>query len=245
MNNRAGRALAVLVTVAGLVGVTAGCGVDGDPVIAGGATSGSGTTSTADPARVHDLVLDASDFPTGYTAQVVPKGQMQQVMDMLLESTRTADVTPAHCLQASVIPESVDVDDLGLVVATKGSESVVSEAVTVTQVPVEDYREQLNGDCGHLTMDMTVNGQQVHGTADQKIIDEPRTRADDTLVVEMTTVSKVMSQTVTQRVIIGYAQIGGYTVAVQATRMSPTGAPDRTAFDDVFDKAIDKAVDAL
>ncbi|WOC12156.1 hypothetical protein MP11Mi_12380 [Gordonia sp. MP11Mi] len=233
--------LGTFVASAGLVGFAAGCGVDGSPVVAGGATKADGA-STADPARVHELVLDAADFPAGYTGQVVPSDQMQQMLDTVLESTRSADISPSHCVQLSAIPSSVDVNDIGLVIATKGTESSLAESAIVATTSIDEYRTQVSGDCEHLTMDMTVEGQAVKAKAEQKVVDGPTTRADDSVVVEVTTVSQVGSQSVTQRMIIGYAEVDGYMLSVQASSMNPSGNPDRAGFDDVFTKAIDKAV---
>ncbi|MCF8608952.1 hypothetical protein L5G28_02070 [Gordonia sp. HY285] len=247
MSARLRRVLGAVVVSVGLVGSAAGCGVDGTPVVAGGVNPGGSSTgdvsSTADPTRVHELVLDAAVFPAGYTAQVVPSDQMQQMMDMVLASTKSADVSPSHCMQLSAIPSSVNVNDIGLVIATKGGVSSLAESVIVTASSIDEYRAQVSGDCEHLTMDMTVEGQSVKATAEQKVVAGPTTRADDTLVVEMTTVSRVGSQSITQRVIVGYAQVAGYTLSVQASSMDPSGTPDRAGFDDVFTKAIDKAVD--
>lgn len=236
------RTLGACVAGAGLIGLVAGCGTDGSPVAAGSLGSQS-TPSAADPAKARQLVLGAGEFPAGYEVQEVPRGQTQQMVDTILKSTRSADITPSHCLQLSAVPPTVDADDLGLAVAMKGTESMIAESVGVSTASLEQYRTQVSGDCAHLTMNMSVEGQSVKGTVDQKLIDGPKTSADDTLVVDMTTVSEVGTQSVTQHMIAGYAEVNGYTVSVQASSPNPSGSIDRAGFDEVFVKAVQKAVD--
>ncbi|MCF8571618.1 hypothetical protein L5G32_15200 [Gordonia sp. HY002] len=242
MSVRLKRMLGACVTTAGLIGLVAGCGTTTGSPVAAGDDSSQTTSSTANSAKARELVLDASAFPAGYTVQEVPRDQTQKMMDMILESTRSADVTPSHCLQLSAIPASVDADELGLVVATKGAEATIAEGVSVSMASIDEYRAQVSGECAHLTMDMDVQGQSVKGTVDQKVVDGPKTSVDDTLVVEMTTVSEVGTRSVTQHMVLGYAAVNGYTVSVQATAMSPSGAVDRAGFDEVFTKAVHKAV---
>ncbi|GAA4642393.1 hypothetical protein GCM10023197_06650 [Gordonia humi] len=237
------RAAGVIVVACAATGLVVGCGVDGTPVRAEGGAVVGGDGSNADPSRIPDLVLAPADFPSGYVAQEVPRGQMQEILDTLLRTTKTADVTPSHCLQLAAVPDSIDVDELGMVIATKGAESSLAESVMVAAVPVDEYRRQAGGDCAHLTMTMNVDGQRVDAESDQKIVAGPTTAASESLFVEQTTTSRVQSVTVTQRVLIGYAEVAGYTVSVQSTALTPSGRPDQAGFDALFVRAVDKVME--
>ncbi|GEE00546.1 hypothetical protein nbrc107696_09920 [Gordonia spumicola] len=232
-----------------VVGLVAGCSSDGSPTTsdaadastsASTAASASSTASPADPSKVQGLVLDTSDFPAGYKALKVPTSQMQATIDQLLATTKSAKIVPSKCLQLSAIPESVDVDKLGLVMATKGTSAALSESVAVSPTSISDYRKQASGACSDLKMTVTMSGQSVTSTVHQSIVDGPKVDADESLVLEVDTEAKAAGTTVKTSAVMGYAEVNGYLVSVQATSLTPGSKPDRAAFDDLFTKAVAK-----
>ncbi|MFM9377247.1 hypothetical protein [Gordonia sp. VNK21] len=226
----------------------AGCGtVDGEAVKADGAVpassdpSGSASTPATRTADVQELVLDRSEFPAGYAALEVPPSQVQEVLDTVLASTRSATVVPSSCLQVSLIPDSIDTSQVGMATASKGT-SVLGTAVVEGGASIADQRKAVTGKCANLTMTMDVSGQQVKSRVAQKVLTAPKTKTADTLVVEQTQRMNVGGQDVTSSTRLGYAQVNGYTVSVAGT--SPTGGPiDDEAFDALFVAAVNKLVE--
>jgi hypothetical protein len=236
----------------GVIGLVGACSDSGSAVKADGAAAvsdssdspeGPSSTAPADASKVHGLVLDASEFPIGYTAQEIPRGQTQQMVDRLLETTKNAKMKPAGCVQLSAVPDSVDINKIGLVVATKGTTTTLTESLAVVPTTIAEYRRQATGKCADMTMTMTMNGQKITSRVKQKVVDGPNTAAADSLVLEMETEATVDSTTVTTRGLFGYASVEGYLVSVQAMNLTPSAKPDRSGFDTVFTKAVAKVAD--
>jgi len=235
----AGAALAC----AASIGLVAGCSTDGDAVKSDAGSAASTTTqSDADPAKVRALVLTPKDFPAGYVAQEIPLSQMDDTLDKLRAATKGATFTPASCGDVNAIPD-IDFGKIGLAVATKGMTASLTEMVTVGGTTVSNYRKQVTGECSSMTMTKEMEGQKVTSRVKQNVLDTPKVDADDSIVVEAVTTTKVGGQTVETRTLTGAAEVDGYLINVTATNMVPSGDPDRAGFEALFTKAVAKVVD--
>ena len=252
VRNTVKKSVGSVIVGVGLIGVVGACSDSGSPVKADGAATvsdssespeGPGSIPTADASKVHSLVLDPSAFPAGYSAQEIPRGQAQKMVDEILETTKNAKMKPAGCVQLSAVPDSVDINKIGLVVATKDMTTTLTESLAVVPTTIAEYRRQATGKCADMTMTMTMGGQKVTSRVKQKIVDGPKTAAADSLVLEMETEATVDSTTVITRGLFGYASVEGYLVSVQAMNLTPSAQPDRAGFDTVFTKAVDKVAD--
>lgn len=201
-----------------------------------GATTATSTKLTGD---AKDLVLPANEFPKGFVAQEIPQGQLKAATDQVLAAMKGVKIEPSSCVQLSLLPESIDLESIGLAVATKGASSL-STSVAPQQVSMDDQRKSVTGKCANLEM-MFTEGQTAGATATvkQKVLKAPKTKADEALVVEQTTTTEISGTTVKSSGLLGFAEVNGYQVSVQY--MSANGAEiDDDAFNDVFVAAVNR-----
>ncbi|MFT3716460.1 MAG: hypothetical protein QM774_11080 [Gordonia sp. (in: high G+C Gram-positive bacteria)] len=204
-----------------------------------GAQGSGGSAKAADPALVQDLVLPAAEFPSGFQAQEVPKGpEMQQMMDQTLSSVKDSTITPAHCKQASAIPDTVKLDDMGMAMGMKGTDTA-AVVVMAQKTDLGTQRTMLADGCDKLSVTMNSGvAAGASGTTEQHEVTAPKTAADDAMVIESKTAMSYQGQSVNSTGRVGMAEVNGYTVTVQFT--SQQGDVDDAAFDDVFTKAVDR-----
>ncbi|MFC0316137.1 hypothetical protein ACFQNE_11995 [Gordonia phosphorivorans] len=241
-----GRRVGGLLVAAGATLALAGCGSDDSSSAdaSGSDTSGAVSTTAAkdglDDAK--KLVLPADQFPAGYVVQEIPAGQLEATTDQLLDAMKGVEVTPASCAQLTLLPDSIDVSSIGLAVAMKGSASL-STSVAPAQVSMADQRKSVSGKCANLKMKFT-EGQTAGTTAtvDQKVLKAPKTKADQTMVVEQKTTMNVSGTTVNSLARMGYAEVNGYQVSVQYMA-APGSTIDSAAFDKTFIAAVNRAVE--
>ncbi|WP_347957152.1 hypothetical protein [Gordonia aichiensis] len=218
--------------------LVAGCGSGGDSAPAPG--SAAAPASSADPGRASSLVLDKSGFPAGYQVLEVPRGQLKQISDSMLGTVRSAKVTPAECGQVALFPDRLDLAQVGFAVAMKAT-SMLAETVLVSDQTVDDVRKSISGACTKVTVEIT-EGQAAggKGTTTSKVIDVPETKADKAIAVEQRSTIVLNGTTVKTTRVLGFAQVNGYLVGVQAGDAGAGGGPDLAAFNTTFAKAVDK-----
>ncbi|GAA4743264.1 hypothetical protein MUG78_06190 [Gordonia alkaliphila] len=204
-----------------------------------GATTANTATSTKLTGDAKELVLPADEFPKGFVAQEIPQGQLKAATDQVLAAMKGVKIEPSSCVQLSLLPESIDLETIGLAVATKGTSSL-STSVAPQQISMDDQRKSVTGKCANLEM-MFTEGQTAGATATvkQKVQKAPKTKADEALVVEQETTTKISGTTVKSSALLGFAEVNGYQVSVQY--MSANGAEiDDDAFNDVFVAAVNR-----
>ncbi|WP_298446497.1 hypothetical protein, partial [Gordonia sp. (in: high G+C Gram-positive bacteria)] len=222
----------------------AGCSSDGGSSSdkAASSTTASRTTARKD-LPVQQLVLPADQFPAGFQVQEIPESQLQQMTDQILASTKGAKVSPASCAQLNLVPDHFDVSKVGLAVATKGTETLGTSVVAGPQTTMAQQRASATGKCQHLTMEFASGpAQGAKGEVNQKVVKAPKTKADDAMVVEQTTVISVAGKTQTMKSRVGLALVDGYQVSVQGSSMTGQ-AVDEATFDDVFAKAVNRVAE--
>lgn len=220
----------------------AGCATDGQAVKAGlvSTSSTDDGAAHADSSKVHRLTLGPDAFPKGYRVQEVPRDQIRQMLEEIRSGMESGTVTPAHCVQPSTVPETVDVDSVGLVIATKSTGASLGESVAAVPDSLDTFREQVSGDCAQMTVQMSLGGESVTSDIDSTLVPAPESAASDSFVVEMETTAEAGTVSVRTRALYGYAEVGGYLVTVQSTAVKPGTSPDRDVFGDVFTAAVAK-----
>ncbi len=239
------RLTAAMTTTVAVAALLAGCGGDkgGD---AGGHAGHTAATSeaTAAPAATRsakDVVLTAAELPAGVSAISVPEAQLQQALDQITKSADTLKAVPAECGSKTAIVDAtaqLDVSKFGMVAGTAKS-SLVTESVLIARPDIAKLRSAFTGACRTMTADVTSQGVAVSSKISRTVLDVPKGKASDLLVVEEDSTSNAAGQQVVQKSYQGYAQVGGYAVTVSVKALS--GAPDRALFDTVLAAAVDKA----
>ncbi|WP_253663363.1 hypothetical protein [Williamsia maris] len=217
-------ALCAMLTVAGCAD-----GVDGDPVAASGAASGSSDGSSA---RLDRLSLTPSDFPASYPATRLRSEQAGQALADLSGHAPGTTVTPSEC-EPPQIP-SGDGESVVLVgmSSTGGALTVVT---TTSQTPLSDLADQIRR-CGSYTTDIGgVTAQVSTEVLPPSPIDSPQSLAYRRVVR-----SGQSPVTLTQSTTVLAAQNDG--VRVFASYLSFSGSrPDGAALDAIFTKAVQRS----
>ena len=205
-----------------------------------GSATGEQTTPTATKSG-KELIVTSADLPAGYTETPSPESDFQRTVDQILNATKGADVDPPQCVQPEMIPSSMDVSQLGLIVATKGATSLAATVVPTTQ-DLGKIEKSMTGECAEITI--KINTGQAAGatsTATYTKKQAPSTPATDEAVFEQKSVTAYQGQNVTTTTLMGWAAINGYTVSVTSGGLD---TPDEAAFNDLFVKAVTKVGDA-
>lgn len=247
------RLIAGMMTGAAAIVVLAGCGDDGGTDSADASTAtestdgvaGTAATDTGDATNgaakgakpVSGLVLTAADLPAGYQAMPVPKEQMQQAADGMLQTAKGANLKPAKCAPPTAVPKDVDVSDMGMLMAMSGGKAL-SEVVTVGDQDLNKMRKNMTGDCAKISGVVDTQGQKVTTTITYEVVDVPKGKADSVFAVRQRSVAEVGGQKIRTTVLNGWAVVSGYTIAV--TSGGSMATPDDAAFRAVLGKGIDK-----
>ncbi|CAM3945662.1 MULTISPECIES: hypothetical protein [Tsukamurella] len=226
--------------LAAIAVLAAGCGgsTKGEAEPAKESTAPSSAPSITTPAK--DLVLTAAELPAGITVVPVSDAQLKEVVDQMSGAASTAKFSPAGCASATALTDAtkkLDVSQVGLVTGSTDT-GAVSETVASEKPDIAKLRENFAGKCNSMRADMSVQGQQVSSEITTTLRDAPKTSATDAVVLHQVNVSTTAGQNVTQRMLLGFAQVGGYSVSVTAIGM--TGEPDAALFDRVFVAAVAK-----
>ncbi|MGC5258140.1 hypothetical protein ACPXCG_17495 [Gordonia sp. DT218] len=227
-------AMAAMATIT----MVAGCGGAGSDAAAAD-TSPAGSDVTVPP---KDLVLSGSELPRGYQEMPIPADQMQKSADGMLDATRGADISPAACAPPSAIPDTMDMSEMGMLVAALGS-TTLAEVVTADHGDMTAIRKSTTGDCEKVTA--AIKNGDAAGSSSTIVntpMDVPDSRADDVFAVKQTSTSTVNGREVTATSLLGWATVGGYSVAVTSGGL--LGAPDAVVFNTTLVKAIDKVATA-
>lgn len=189
--------------------------------ITAGSPSGKGLSS---------LLVDPSDFPSRYSAIVLPAQAVALAAPDLTGVPQGSVVDPAECA-----PPSQDYGPTGTVMAV-GTDTVSRSTISVelarTETPLGELEKQTR-DCGEIT----VTAQGATATVTTEITPAPPVHADDSLALRRTVTSGNASDKVTQSMVTLMAQVGD--VRVSATFMSFGDAkPDTVALDELFTAAV-------
>ncbi|WAC57623.1 hypothetical protein [Gordonia sp. SL306] len=223
-------AMAAMATIA----TVAGCG---------GAGSDSASADTAHAtAAPKDLVLSGSELPRGYQVMPMPADQMQKSADSMLDATKGADISPASCAPPSTMPDTMDMSEMGMLVAAFGS-TTLAEVVTADHGDMAAIRKSMTGDCAKVTA--AIKNGDAAGSSSTIVntpMDVPDSTADDVFAVKQTSTSTVNGREVTATSLLGWAKVGRYSVAVTSGGL--LGAPDTGGFHTTLVKAINKVAGA-
>ena len=129
-------------------------------------------------------MFPADQFPAGFTVQEVPAGQVDEMAQELVNTSKSAKFTPSSCAQLNLLPEKFDTNNVGIVVAMKGAE-VLSSSVAASDVTIAQQRAAVTGKCANITAEFTqgeLAGAKVR--VKQTIVAAPEVRASDVLVVD-------------------------------------------------------------
>ncbi|MBJ7288407.1 hypothetical protein [Williamsia sp.] len=217
-------ALCVLIAVAGCAD-----GVDGDPVAASGAPSGSSDGSSA---RLDRLSLTPADFPASYPATRLRSEQAGQALADLSGHAPGTTVTPSGC-EPPQIP-SGDGESVVLVgmSSTGGALTVVT---TTSQTPLSDLEDQIRR-CASYTTDIGGVTAQVSA----EVLPPSPVESQQSLAFRRVVRSGQAPTTLTQSTTVLAAQNDG--VRVFASYLSFSGSrPDGEALDAIFTKAVQKS----
>ncbi|EGD54610.1 hypothetical protein [Gordonia neofelifaecis] len=232
MASRAIRTSGAMVSAAAVLALAVGCS-DADAV-------------SPEQQRAVDVTLTQADLPAGFHAAKLGKDELQQMTDQLVDSTKKAQVTPANCVAPGAMVKKIDTATVGVMAATN-AEVAVSESVQFADdvdggVDLRTARREVTGDCGTVHVAVTagpVKGSDIDVT--YSVLDLPRGRADDVLVVESRSRTVNGSKSGSMDLLVGNALVDGYLVTVQMSPIDGSGGLDRAAFADVFAKAVAKA----
>ncbi len=219
--------------------VLAGCGGSDSASSDGGGAKDAATPVATKSAK--DVVLTAAELPAGITTIPVTDGQLQAALDQLTTAADTLKAVPAECGSKTAIVDatsSLDVSKFGMIAGSAGS-GVISESVLVAHPDIAKLRSAFTGTCKTMTADVTTQGMKVTSRITRTVLDVPKGKATDLLVVREDSTSDVAGRQVAQQSYQGYAQVGGYAVTVSVKAL--TGTPDRSMFDQLVTKAVDKA----
>ncbi|WP_435594762.1 hypothetical protein [Tsukamurella tyrosinosolvens] len=229
-------------TTAAAAVLLAGCGGSDSSTADGGGTNAASTHTVSKSAK--DVVLSAADLPAGIDVLPVTDAQLQSALDQITTSAGTLKAVPAECGSKTAIVDAtarLDVSKFGMIAGSSKS-GLVSESVLVAHPDIAKLRSAFIGPCKTMTADLTSQGVSVSSQITRTVLDTPKGRATDLLVVREDSTSDAAGQRVKQQSYQGYAQVGGYAVTVSVKAM--TGAPDKKLFDELLTKSIDKAAQA-
>ncbi|MFZ2510430.1 MAG: hypothetical protein WAW85_04990, partial [Gordonia sp. (in: high G+C Gram-positive bacteria)] len=194
-------------------------------------------------ANVQELVLPADQFPTGFTVQEVSTGQVEQIAQEILNTTKSAKFTPSSCAQLNLLPERFDADKVGLAVATKGAEAL-SSSVASSGATIAKQRASVTGKCANIGAQFTegeLAGAKV--SVKQAIVTAPPVKASDVLVVDQRSSVEMTGMPANESLArLGMAAVNGYLVTVQY-RSAGTQPVDEAVFNEVFVKAVNRVVE--
>ncbi len=225
--------------------MTGGCGESDagtPPAAQSEVVESAGTQAPAATVPAKDLVLGKADLPAGYQVMPIPPNQMQQSADNMLDSTKGATISPAECAPPKTVPDRMDVSQMGMLVAVKGS-TTLSETVMPRHGDMSDMRDSMTGKCAKVTASFTSG--EVAGARSTIVntpVELPDTKADDVFAVKQTSTSTVNGREVTATSMMAWAQVGGYSVAVTSGGL--LGGPDTEVFSRMLVTAVDKVAAA-
>ncbi|MGC5028008.1 hypothetical protein ACLQ3K_24910 [Tsukamurella sp. DT100] len=229
----------MITTVGAIAALLAGCGGSSTSTVGGGGTTEAAAPTVSKPAK--DKVLTAAELPAGIEVLPVTDAQLQSALDQITTSADTLKAAPAECGSKTAIvgaTAQLDVSRFGMIAGSSKS-GLVSESVLVAHPDIAKLRAAFTGPCKTMTADLTSQGVSVSSQITRTVLDSPKGKATDLLVVREDSTSNAAGQRVTQQSYQGYAQVGGYAVTVSVKALS--GSPDKKLFDELLAKSIDKA----
>ncbi|ROZ98924.1 hypothetical protein EEB19_13520 [Gordonia sp. OPL2] len=231
-------AMTTVMIAAGCAGSDSGTTPEATKAVA--ETADAQVPATTVPAK--DLVLGKADLPAGYQVMPIPPNQVQQSADNMLDTTKGATISPAECAPPKTVPDRMDVSQMGMLVAMKGS-TTLSETVMPRHGDLSDMRDSMTGECSKVTA--SFSSGEVAGARSTIVntpVELPDTNADDVFAVKQTSTSTVNGREVTATSLMAWAQVGGYSVAVTSGGL--LGGPDTEVFSRTLVTAIDKVAAA-
>lgn len=230
----------------------------GSALVLSGCSSSDGADTAVDETVVQqtpevdvpaqDLVLTAAELPSGFEAIELPEGAMEDAFDELVDGTEGMEVEPAQCSNPNPLPDDIDFNEVGMIVASSGGAAaaatggtIFAEVVMPGAQSLDEMVESVSGECSTLTMRGTPAGspEEVSTSATFTEIDAPDTSADEVFAVRQDTTTEVSGQSVDTVTLAGYATVNGYSVSVQFTGTDP----DEASFNEAFAAAVDKVAD--
>ncbi|MEC3914575.1 sensor domain-containing protein [Nocardia sp. CDC160] len=207
-------------------GLLAGCAtsVSGHPT----AVRGPVTPAASADGTLTKLLPDPSQFPSRYTALVLPADTAKQAADDLNGYLPGAQVDPSGC--APIAPTAGPVTAVGTDDTTRATLTVV---LTRSDKPLSTLRDQLQR-CGTVRLGHAGATSVVTTQLDPP----PPANADDTLAVKRTVGSEKSASGLTRTMQSLIGQIGD--VRITVTYMTSGSTSDGQALDALFTTALRK-----
>lgn len=227
------RAAAVAATGAVILGLT------------GGIAAADPDTTTKPTAAVNDLLLNSSDFPSGYI--VIPSPQQRLANELgadPLTLVNSAKVNPPECKNIIAAAKNGDQGDANTVAGVNDKDRrSLSESLVAKDSDVDTLKVGLLKLCSDVTIETSdPRGGVIKVRAITKEVSADTQKATFEIALDGTRTRGTDSFPIHQKVLFGVASLRGYTVAVQGTQLG--GDPDRGEFDSFFSKSVKKIKDA-
>lgn len=212
----------------------------------------SGGIAAAEPdttkpsAAVNDLLLNSSDFPSGYIVVPAPQQRLANELGVdPLTLVSSAKVNPPECKNLlNAAKSGGDQGDLNTVAGVHDKDrKTLSESLVAKEADVDTLKVGLLKLCSDVTIETNdPKGGVIKVRAKTKEVSSDTQKATFEIALDGTRTKGTDSFPIQQKVLFGVASLRGYTVAVQGTKLG--GDPDRGEFDSFFNKSVNKIKDA-
>lgn len=211
--------------------------------LTGGVAVADPDTTSKPSASAAELLLNSSDFPSGYI--VVPSPQQRLANELgadPLTLVNSAKVTPAECKNVLAAAKGDGNGDTIAGVHDQDRKSL-SETLIAKDADVDTLKVGLLKLCSDVTVETNdPRGGAIKVRAITKEIASDTQKATFEIALDGTRTKGTDSFPIHQKVLVGVASLRGYTVAAQGTKLG--GDPDRGEFNSFFDKSVKKIKDA-
>ncbi|BDH55126.1 hypothetical protein [Tsukamurella sp. PLM1] len=212
--------------------------------LTGGVAVADPETTTKPTVPVSDLLVNSSDFPSGYI--IIPAPQQRLANELgadPLTLVQTAKVDPPECKNLLSAAKNSDQGENTVAGVNDKDRKTLSESLVAKEADVDTLKVGLLKLCSDVTIEANdPRGGTVKVRAITKEVASSTQKATFEIAVDGTRTKGTESFPVHQKVLFGVASLRGYTVAVQGTKLG--GDPDRGEFDSFFDKSVKKIKDA-
>ncbi|MDG3014448.1 hypothetical protein [Speluncibacter jeojiensis] len=211
------------------------------------AASGGAATAPAPTTPKEQLLLDQAAFPAGAQHQPITPEMLKSQADKVVDTTQSAQVTPAQCGAHQVDLKKALANAVDDVAATTyiADGHMYLEMIFGHPLNLDQVKTAISGPCANVTMKMSLGGQQAETKSTSTAVALPGgVDPAHAYAYRQVVTTELGPQGPTQSAsLLGYAQVRGMTVAMNEVNLGG-GTTDQAEFDKLFTAAVQKVEQA-